>query len=148
MSFLRNRWLHWVLGIALGGVFLYAGGSKLPADSMKKLVTIIWGYRLLPNGPTNLVAIFMPWVEVLIGLAMLTGFKRRAGALWATALLTGFIIALGINAFRGLDVACGCFSTSATETHNPWFLVLRDTPMLLAALVMWLLPPRDEQTAP
>jgi len=45
---------------------------------------------------------------------------------------------------RGLDVACGCFSTSATETHNAWLLVLRDLPMLLAALWMLLLPPQKQ----
>ena len=72
MRHLRARWLHWVLGIALGGIFLYAGGSKIPADNMKKLVTIIWGYRLLPNGPGNLIAIFMPWLEVLIVLFSLS----------------------------------------------------------------------------
>ena len=139
MTLLRARWLHWVLGIALGSIFIYASWAKL--WDPRPLVTIIWGYRLLPNGPINLIAIFMPWMELLIGLAMLTGYKRRAGAAWATLLLIGFTIALGINAARGLDVACGCFSTSASETHNAWLLVLRDTPMLLAALVMALLPP-------
>jgi hypothetical protein len=139
MKFLRSSWLHWALGLGLGGVFLYAASSKI-ADP-RPLITIIWGYRLLPNGPINMIAIFMPWMELLIGLAMVTGVKRRAGALWAWALLTGFIGALAINAIRGLDVACGCFSSSATETHNAWLLVLRDTPMWLAALVMVLFPP-------
>jgi hypothetical protein len=128
-----------MLGVALGGVFLYASWGKL--WDPRPLVTIIWGYRLLPNGPINMIAIFMPWMELLIGLAMVSGYKRRAGALWASLLLTGFIGALGINAVRGLDVACGCFSTSASETHNAWLLVLRDLPMLAAALVMCLFPP-------
>ena len=139
MRYLRASWLHWLLGVALGGIFIYAAWGKL--WDPRPLVTIVWGYRLLPNGPINLIAIFMPWMELLIGLAMLTGYKRRAGALWASLLLFGFIGALGINAVRGLNVACGCFSTSASETHNAWLLVLRDVPMLLAALIMTLLPP-------
>ncbi|HPS80198.1 MAG TPA: MauE/DoxX family redox-associated membrane protein [Thermoanaerobaculaceae bacterium] len=136
MKWLSNVWVHRVLGLALGGVFLYAAKDKL--IDPRPLITIIWGYQLLPNGPINLIAIFMPWMELLVGLTLATGYKRRAGAFWATVLLTGFIGALGINAVRGLNVACGCFSTSATETHNAWLLVLRDLPMWLAAAVMLL----------
>jgi uncharacterized membrane protein YphA (DoxX/SURF4 family) len=140
MRFLRNRWLHVALGVALGGIFLYAAGSKL-ADP-RPLVTIIWGYRILPAGPIDLMAIYMPWMELLVGLGLLTGFKRHAAAFWATALLVMFEVGLGINAFRGVNVACGCFSASAEDVHNAWVLVLRDLPMLLAALVMLVFPPR------
>ncbi len=140
MSWLRARWLHWTLGLGLGGVFLYAAGSKL-ADP-RPLITIIWGYRLLPPGPVNPVAIYMPWMELVVGLGLATGLWRRAAALWATLLLCGFEAALLVNAVRGVNVACGCFSSSATDLQNAWLLVLRDLPMLLAALVMVLAPPR------
>ncbi|HPC83952.1 MAG TPA: MauE/DoxX family redox-associated membrane protein [Thermoanaerobaculaceae bacterium] len=145
MKRLRNVWLHRALGLALGAVFLYAAKDKL--IDPRPLVTIIWGYQLLPNGPINLIAIFMPWMELLVGLTLLTGVKRRAGAFWATLMLTGFIVALGINAARGLNVACGCFSTSATDTQNAWLLVLRDLPMWLAAAVMLLFPPPERPRA-
>ena len=140
MSALRRPWLHWLLGLGLGGVFLYAAWGKVLDP--RPLVTIIWGYRILPAGPINLLAIYMPWLELLVGLALATGLMRRAGALWATALLLMFEVALGINALRGVNVACGCFSANAEETHNAWLLVLRDLPMLAAALVMLLFPPR------
>ncbi len=140
MSFLRNRWLHRLLGLALGGIFLYAAWGKILDP--RPLVTIIWGYRILPAGPIDLMAIYMPWLELLVGACLLLGFGRRAAALWATVLLLMFEVALGINAVRGVDVACGCFSASAQETHNSWFLVLRDLPMLVAALVMLLFPPK------
>lgn len=140
MSLLHRSWVHWILGIALGGIFLYAAWGKI--FDPRPLVTIIWGYRILPAGPINLLAIYMPWLELLVGLCLVTGFKRRAASLWASGLLLMFIVALGINALRGVNVACGCFSASAEETHNAWFLVLRDLPMLAAALVMLLSPPR------
>jgi len=144
VSWLRNPWLHRALGLLLGGIFVYASVPKLLDP--RPLVTIIWGYRLLPAGPINLVAIFMPWLELLIGLGLITGFKRRGAALWATALLGAFTLALLINALRGLDVACGCFSTSAEDVSSSWLLVLRDLPMLLAAAVMLFLPPRRPAT--
>ena len=140
MSFLRNPWVHRALGLVLGGVFLYAAHDKVLDP--RPLVTIIWNYRILPPGPVNLMAIYMPWMELLVGLGLVTGFKRRAAAFWGGALLLVFTAALLVNAVRGIDVACGCFSTSATETNNAWLLVLRDMPMLAAAAWMLLLPPR------
>ncbi len=139
MNWLRNPWLHRVLGVALGAVFLYAAHAKILDP--RPLVTIIWNYRVLPAGPINLMAIYMPWMELLVGIGLVTGLKRRAAALCSTGLLVAFIVALGINAARGVNVACGCFSTSAEDVHNAWFLVLRDLPMLLAALVMLVFPP-------
>ena len=145
MGWLRNVWLHRLLGLALGGVFLYAAAGKLVDP--RPLVTIIWGYRILPPGPINLLAIYMPWMELVAAACLITGWKRRAGALWVTALLVMFTVALGVNAVRGIDVACGCFSTSAADTHNAWLLVLRDLPMLAAALILLLAPPRANAEA-
>jgi uncharacterized membrane protein YphA (DoxX/SURF4 family) len=139
VRWLRNPWLHRLLGLALGAIFLYAAHAKVLDP--RPLVTIIWNYRILPPGPVNLMAIYMPWMELVVGIALVTGFKRRAAALCSAGLLVAFIVALGINAVRGVNVACGCFSTSAEDVHNAWLLVLRDLPMLLAALVMLFFPP-------
>jgi uncharacterized membrane protein YphA (DoxX/SURF4 family) len=142
MSWWRNPWLHRALALVLGGVFLYAAFAKV--IDPRPLVTIIWNYRILPPGPVNLMAIYMPWMELLVGLGLITGFRRRAASLWATLLLFAFMFGLVVNAVRGVNVACGCFSTSATETHNAWLLVLRDLPMLVAALWLLLFPPEKQ----
>ncbi len=139
MKWLRRPWLHRVLGVTLGAVFLYAAHAKILDP--RPLVTIIWNYRVLPAGPIDLMAIYMPWMELLVGIGLVTGFKRRAAALCSSGLLVAFIVALGINAVRGVNVACGCFSTSAEDVNNAWLLMLRDLPMLLAALVMLVFPP-------
>jgi uncharacterized membrane protein YphA (DoxX/SURF4 family) len=144
MSWLRNPWLHRIAALGLGAIFLYASWSKVLDP--RPLVTIIWNYRLLPPGPINAIAIYLPWMELLVGLALISGIGRRGAGCWASLLMTGFTVALLINAVRGLDVACGCFSTSATETHNAWFLVLRDLPMLAAAFLIWLAPPETGST--
>jgi hypothetical protein len=49
---------------------------------------------------------------------------------------------------RGVNVACGCFSTNAEDVNNAWLLVLRDLPMLLAALVILLFPPTRRAGVP
>jgi uncharacterized membrane protein YphA (DoxX/SURF4 family) len=146
VRWLRNPWLHRLLGLVLGGIFLYAAHAKVLDP--RPLVTIIWNYRILPPGPVNLMAIYMPWMEVVVGIGLVTGFKRRAAALCSSGLLVAFMVALGINAVRGVNVACGCFSTSAEDVHNAWLLVLRDLPMLLAALVILVFPPAPRSGAP
>lgn len=137
---LQHPWLHRGLALALGGIFLYATHDKLLDP--RPLVTIIWGYRLVPPQLTNLIAIYMPWMELLVGLGLITGIGRRAAAGWATVLLTFFTTALLINAVRGINVACGCFSTSAQDVHNAWLLTLRDLPMLAAAAILTFSRPR------
>ncbi|OFV83157.1 MAG: hypothetical protein A2Y78_02275 [Acidobacteria bacterium RBG_13_68_16] len=134
--------MHRLLGLVLGGIFLYAAHAKI--FDPRPLVTIIWNYSILPPGPVNLMAIYMPWMELVVGIALVTGFKRRGAALCSTGLLIAFMVALGINAVRGINVACGCFSTSAEDVSNAWLLILRDLPMLLAALVMLVFPPPAE----
>lgn len=138
---LENPWLHRLLALGLGGLFLYASYDKV--QDPRPLITIIWGYRLVPPELTNLIAIYMPWMELLVGLGLVTGIGRRAAAGWATVLLVLFTTALVINAVRGIDVACGCFSTSAENVQNAWLLALRDLPMLAAAAILTFCPSRQ-----
>ena len=140
------RWAYLAVAVVLGGLFVYASSGKLVDP--RPFVTIIWNYRLLPAGPVNLVAIFLPWLELLVGIGLIVGLARRAAAAWATVMLATFTIALLVNAVRGLDVACGCFSTSSEDTSNAWLLVLRDLPMLVAAAWLWLFPPRGAEPHP
>ncbi|MGC8916272.1 MAG: MauE/DoxX family redox-associated membrane protein [Thermoanaerobaculum sp.] len=143
MRFFRNPWVYRAVAWVLGGIFLYAAIPKVLDP--RPLLTIIWGYRILPPGPINLVAIYMPWLELTVGLGLISGFLRRGAAFWAFFLLTVFEAALLVNAFRGVNVACGCFSQSAEDVHNAWFLVLRDLPMWLAAAYLLFITPQSRQ---
>ena len=79
MSLLKNRWLTIAASLVLGGVFLYSSWHKIadPPD----FAHIVFNYKLVPANLINVVAIFMPWFEVMAGLAVLTGLGRRGGAL-------------------------------------------------------------------
>jgi hypothetical protein len=48
-------------------------------------------------------------------------------------LLTTFIAALLFNMARGLNINCGCFSTTAVESSMNVLTVLRDTSFLAMA---------------
>jgi uncharacterized membrane protein YphA (DoxX/SURF4 family) len=136
-----GRILEFSLGILLGAVFLYASFDKIlkPADFAR----IIYHYQLVgPSrelGPmlANLVAVTLPWVEVVVGLALATGFWRREAAAVAAILLVVFLGAVGSALWRGIDIEnCGCFSVSGKGRKAGIALLAGDSAMLLAALYL------------
>jgi uncharacterized membrane protein YphA (DoxX/SURF4 family) len=63
----------------------------------------------IPMAATNLLAMTIPWVELIAGLALVAGVRPRAGALVYTALLAVFTIGVVAALARGLSFDCGCF---------------------------------------
>jgi len=117
--------------IILGVVFLTAAWDKIvhPADFARA----IFNYQILPDALINLSALVLPWLELLLGLCLVAGFWLPGAALWSVGLLAVFYAALLFNAYRGLDVHCGCFSTRPDPTSLPptaWY-ILRDGFFLL-----------------
>lgn len=100
---------------------------------------LIYNYRLLPGGLVNALALVLPWVELLAGLALILGVWKKEAAVVAAVLLLVFIVAIGINLARGHAVDCGCFDVrSAGKSRDEllaemkWVL-LRDVGLLLLA---------------
>jgi len=118
---------------ALGGVFIYASVDKIihPADFAR----VVYSYRIFPDVLINLTALFLPWLELLLGLCLLSGIGLPGAVLVSNGLLWTFFMALLINRYRGLDVQCGCFTTQPFPVSAPptaWYL-FRDPLFLLAA---------------
>ena len=154
MSLLRRPLLHALLGIALGAVFLYAAYDKIPHPA--DFARIVYHYQLIgPNqhvGPwaSNLLAVTLPWIEVVVGLALLTGVWRREAATLASVLLVVFVVAVSAALARNIDLEnCGCFSVSGEGRAAGIQLILADLLMLGGALVLTLVTPRrQEEPAP
>ncbi|MEP7133036.1 MAG: MauE/DoxX family redox-associated membrane protein, partial [Acidobacteriota bacterium] len=102
--------------ILLGGVFLYAGGSKIvdPPGFAHELSN----YRLLPDMAVAPIALALPWLEVLCGGLLVAGVWRRESALILAGLLVVFVGALSIDLARGIPVDCGCFG-GAKPARSP-----------------------------
>jgi len=77
-----------------------------PADFAK----IIYGYGLFPEIFINLIAIIIPFLELVAGFALIIGFYPRSAAITLNGLLLAFIVAKTINLIRGHEFDCGCFS--------------------------------------
>jgi uncharacterized membrane protein YphA (DoxX/SURF4 family) len=108
----------------LGIIFLYAGFIKI-VDPLG-FAQALYNYRILPGWMINPVAIILPWVELVTGGSLFLGIWTLGGGLVALSLLGVFALALGINLARGVDISCGCFSTSSTASPNTWFHLVRD----------------------
>ena len=132
MAFCSSPVLSLAFRVILGSLFLYAGIAKI-VDPMGFALSI-YNYKLLPESLINVAAILLPWLEVMVGGSLLLGIGTAGGALLAAALFSIFSGALTINLIRGLDIACGCFSTAASGGSISGFYLLRDLSLLLMSL--------------
>lgn len=120
--------------LILAGVFLYAGWDKIlhPASFTAQVAA----YGLLPSELLTLVALTLPWLEVLAGVCLLVGFLSESSALVLGLLSLGFAGAVTSANLRGLDIECGCFSTTRSGPAD-WNHVLLDLALVaLAAVVL------------
>jgi putative oxidoreductase len=139
----------WFLGLRglLGLLLLWAAVSKLANPT--EFLGSIYGYELpLPRGWLQATAVILPWVELLCGLMLLTGFGAVAALLLATAMMVVFVLATGQAWLRGLDIACGCFDLKifGIAEHWPGFVKFLESVafaffrnLALTALAVWLL---------
>jgi uncharacterized membrane protein YphA (DoxX/SURF4 family) len=120
----------------LGWLFVAASLHKIAAPGA--FAVDVATYDILPLATVNLVAITLPWVELLAGAMLLVGWRLRAAAVMVAAMMVAFLAALVVALVRGLDMSCGCFaSQGAVEDPIGWWTVLRDLAWLaLTALVL------------
>jgi uncharacterized membrane protein YphA (DoxX/SURF4 family) len=123
-----------VVRIALGLLFIYASHSKIldPAAFSRT----VYYYRLLPAEAVNVVAIVLPWIEVLVGVFLVVGFKLRGAALLASASMVIFLAAMTSALARGLNIDCGCFSADGGHGVDST-RVLQDVGLLAAAVFVY-----------
>ncbi len=99
--------------VAIGIVFLAAALGKI-AD-LSFFAMQVHNYRVAPVWTENLVAVLLPWIELVAGLALVLGVRARAGALITLALMVAFTVFVGAAWARGLDFECGCFGKAGAQ---------------------------------
>ena len=147
-----REWLPVRLEVILGVVFIYASIHKIsdPPD----FAHMVYLYKMTPGFLINLVAIYLPWIELVTGAVLILGMPGRRGA----ALLTGLMLlvfmgAIGFNLARGHPVDCGCFEGGGhTKTHEQLFsemrwVMVRDAVMLVMVGCLLLFRPRSSGPA-
>lgn len=106
----------WGCRLIVAGVLLYAGVKKvwMPLEFARLLKE----YHLLPDQILNLVAVILPWAEIVCGFCLLSGLLLMGAAVLLSGMNTIFAFAIGYRAWlmmstKGIDFFdlsfdCGC----------------------------------------
>ena len=105
-SLIKNPIVIIILRLILGGIFIYASIDKIanPHEFAKN----ISHYHLVPFGLENIISIFLPWLELIIGVGPLVGFMVDGSVVLSMSLLVMFIVAISSAILRGYNIDCGC----------------------------------------
>lgn len=119
---------RWILGL----IFIYASIHKI-TDPIA-FSEVIYNYRIMPDMLVNFFAIWLPWLELFVGLSLIIGIFIKGGSLIISILSIAFTIVVGTALFRGLDISCGCFYAYDTEKIIEWTYMAQDLCLLIMGL--------------
>ncbi len=132
-------WLGTVVRLALGGVWLYAGISKL--SDPRAFLQAVRAYDASPEWLSRALAYGLPVFEVCLGVLLVAGVITRAAAILSAPLLLMFVIGVLQASARGLKITCGCFGGGGVTTGPTHYAldILRDVGLLVLAayLILW-----------
>jgi uncharacterized membrane protein YphA (DoxX/SURF4 family) len=133
------RLLLLALRLVIAAVFLYAAYTKL-REPWLMFAMAIDAYQLLPKWAVLTLGRTIPWLELLLGIALLCGFALRYVSA-AAAILLGAFFGVMLHAYaQGLKIDCGCFGLG--EPISAWTLT-RDGVLLVLSLTLSILSLRQ-----
>jgi hypothetical protein len=106
-----------IVNLVVGAIFIYAGAIKM-LDPVQ-FANDIDNYKIFPWTFSAGLAFYLPWLEILCGLAVIFRFLYRGGLSILTALIVIFIGATIAAKARGLDITCGCFGHASKHWSFP-----------------------------
>jgi hypothetical protein len=122
-----------IVDFVVAGVFIYAGAIKV-LDPVQ-FATDIDNYKILPWMISVGLAFYLPWLEILCGLALIVRRLYLGGLSILTGLVAVFLVATIAAKVRGLDITCGCFGHASQNWNFPTHLAV-DLAILAGLLVL------------
>ena len=122
-----------IVDVIVGGLFIYAGAIKV-LDPVQFAIDID-NYKILPWTISVGLAFYLPWLEILCGLALILRRVYLGGLSILTGLVAVFLVATIAAKVRGLDITCGCFGHASQNWNFPTHLAL-DLAILGALLAL------------
>jgi uncharacterized membrane protein YphA (DoxX/SURF4 family) len=110
--------LFWGLALlcrlGLAAVLLYAAWPKLldPAGFAKAVANYHIVLPVVGRDYINATALFLPALELVLGLVLIAGIWKRGAGLLTAALMILFVAAISSAMARGLNIDCGCFGAT------------------------------------
>jgi hypothetical protein len=127
--------LEWVACLALAGVLIAAALPKI--SNPDQFALAVYQYQLLPAMLVNLVAVYLPWLEISCAAALVALPAARRGALLIVAgMLVVFTMAIAWVVIRGQAIPCGCFGGDDSAAAGWWSLARNCGLLALTALAL------------
>ena len=119
--------------VLLGIIFIAASLDKIidPASFARDIAN----YHVVPYGLENVIAIFLPWLELFIGLGLIFGFMVDGASIISGVLLVLFILIILQATLRGFNIECGCGLKEGEMIG--WRKIFEDIIFLLGAYVVY-----------
>ena len=128
-------WLWRILRIILGVIFLYASADKI--INPHQFAYAISNYKLLPGELINFFALFLPWMEAVVGIFLIFGLFEWVSLTIFNVLMIVFMAAITISLARGLNISCGCFTSDPNAEKMTWLTLFRDSSILILSLAAY-----------
>jgi hypothetical protein len=123
-----------VVRLALGCLFLWSSLPKI--HQPYGFLSAVYEYELVGPKLGMLVAMTLPWLELLVGMCLLGGIFVSGALLASAAMAAMFTFVIASALYRGLDISCSCFGASGTDTIN-YSTLLRACLILLFSVVAY-----------
>lgn len=133
-----------IFDFLIGGLFVYAGVTK--AMDPIGFANDIDNYKTVPWAIGVRLAFYLPWLEILCGVALIVRRLYLGGLALLTALIAVFIIASTVAKARGIDITCGCFGHVSKDLSFSWHLLLDF--LLLGGLIALYFAKRKSASRP
>ncbi len=143
-ALLSHRVLLLFSRTVLGIVFVLAGMDKIAFPDA--FAASVEAYKLVPYGAVNIVALILPWLELICGIFLLGGEYLRGSSAVLSSLLVVFVFGIMSAMMRGLKIDCGCFGKEHA-TPVSWMKVVEDTGLFLLGIHILLFSGRKERAA-
>lgn len=137
-----SQFVFLLLRLVLGGVFLWAGVVKIydfehGGSATQDFWQDIMNYQLVSTDVAQLTAIYLPWLEVVAGGALVLGRSVAGAALLCSTLTVVFMGGLASAWSRGLDISCGCFGREEVAANYPLHLAGNVVLLVVGVALLW-----------
>jgi putative oxidoreductase len=123
--------------IIMGMLFIFSGIFKV--IDLHAFGTVIMKYNIIPEITVPYAAILLPFLELIVGLFLVTGFRIKTASLISMALMILFSVVISVNVIKGESFDCGCFELSRFGINEDISvrLIVRDMIFLIILIITY-----------